>query len=834
MLSRLCPPGFRQDFPGRLGHFRHLGFRVPLDQAHIFREFLPEGGQLTAGILLQLGHFALPGQPVLLQLHRRVRPELRDLLLGLHPKPLQFRGRLVTGLGVLDGPEGDVLLQLVVAHGVQRPDLFDGRGPHLLKLRDQVRVNAPGGELTQNILPLAKLLDLTLQILHQRFTADRFLLRDLVKEAVGLVQALGPGLHRVLILLVQGFDVPFQLLVDGLDLVGIGLLQLDAPLVGGFLNALHVGDVLLLGLVNFLLQPVDLPVQLLPLLGALGVPALDPLVGGQLVGQAQTVVILFLLDPVHGVLIGLVHKLVAEGEDLPVQLHPFLAALQIPGLHPLIGGQLLLGAQALVILLLLDPVQGGLVGGGNQFILNPIDLPVDLHPLLTAGPVLLLEVFPSGQLVHQAQLAVILLLVDPILKGIDALLADGDHLVDHAGGGLCGRDDAVVDADGQTLAHVFAQMDEFPGGGVAVQRLLCRFQSGQAQASAGGPCAAQLGVDAVDKALPGVLSGGLELRLHAVDVGYGGGEHRPHRVPHRSGVGRDGCFHGPHHIRCRCPDGRDLPVHNVRQRLDHRLHGPVCHGEVGEDGAADGGQHTGHGFVDRVAAVVESTGKAGDAGVSHLPHAVGKAGQTAGVDPCGPLSQLQQAPYLCDHVGHPPGVDAGDLAVIVLHGRAELGNIPAKGGQRLVSAEPLVKQTAVRQAGGEVGEGLRRVGRGRHHVRLHIADGLRIGGKVRAKQRQVIAKGGQVGPSGKEGQQAARVGKGLCQLHQGHSGGGGAFHRFRPNIRHSVAVGFHGRAEGDDARRKSGQVLASVEEFHHTAYQGKGLLQPRQRLGGSG
>ena len=66
LLSRLCPPGFRQDFPGRLGHFRHLGFRVPLDQAHIFREFLPEGGQLTAGILLQLGHFALPGQPVLL------------------------------------------------------------------------------------------------------------------------------------------------------------------------------------------------------------------------------------------------------------------------------------------------------------------------------------------------------------------------------------------------------------------------------------------------------------------------------------------------------------------------------------------------------------------------------------------------------------------------------------------------------------------------------------------------------------------------------------------------------------------------------------------------
>ena len=48
------------------------------------------------------------------------------------------------------------------------------------------------------------------------------------------------------------------------------------------------------------------------------------------------------------------------------------------GLHPLIGGQFLLGAQAVVVFLLLDPVDGGLIGGRHQFILKSIDLAVCL------------------------------------------------------------------------------------------------------------------------------------------------------------------------------------------------------------------------------------------------------------------------------------------------------------------------------------------------------------------------------------------------------------------------------------------------------------------------
>ena len=385
---------------------------------------------------------------------------------------------------MLNGPEGDVLLQLVVAHGIQRPDLFDGGRPHLLEFGNQVRINPPGGELAQNILPFAELLHLPLQVLHQRIAADGLLLCNFIEKAVGLVETVGTGFHRVLILVIQRLNIPFQLLIDRANLVGILLLQLDALLVGGLLNALDVGDILLLGLIDLLLQLIDLQVHLLALFAARRIPALNTLIGGQLVRQAHSAVVLLLLDPVHRILIGLVHKLVAKGVDLPVDLLAFLAALHIPGLHPLIGGQFLLGAQPVVVFLLLDPVEGSLIGGRHQFILKLIDLPVDLLPLLGTGFVLLLKVFPSGQLVFQTQLVVIGLLIHPVLPGVDAFVADGDNLADHVGSGLGGRDDAVVDADGQALTDVLAQINELPGGRMAVQGLFRRVQRGKAQTAA--------------------------------------------------------------------------------------------------------------------------------------------------------------------------------------------------------------------------------------------------------------------------------------------------------------------------------------------------------------
>ena len=40
-------------------------------------------------------------------------------------------------------------------------------------------------------------------------------------------------------LVIQRLNIPFQLLIDGLDFVGILLLQLNALLIGGFLNLLQ-------------------------------------------------------------------------------------------------------------------------------------------------------------------------------------------------------------------------------------------------------------------------------------------------------------------------------------------------------------------------------------------------------------------------------------------------------------------------------------------------------------------------------------------------------------------------------------------------------------------
>ena len=278
-----------------------------------------------------------------------------------------------------------------------------------------------------------------------------------------MIEALCPGLNGALVLVVQGLDVGSKLVVDGLHLVGVFLLQVKPLLIGGSLSTLHVGNVLLLGLVDLLLDPVDLPIHLLPLFGALGIPALNPFIGRQFIRQGHPIVILLLLDPVHGILIRGVYQLIAQTVNLAVSFFAFLTALQITGLNTLVSCQFLLQTETVVILLLLDPVHGCLISGRNQLILNPVDLAVNLDSFLAPGLVLLLQVLISGKLVFQAELTVILLLFCPFLKSVDALGADSDDLVDHTRGRLACRNDAVLHTDSKTCANVLTQMDVLTG-----------------------------------------------------------------------------------------------------------------------------------------------------------------------------------------------------------------------------------------------------------------------------------------------------------------------------------------------------------------------------------
>ena len=399
LLTGFIPPSFPKDLLGDLGHLPHFGLGVLLDQTHLLAEILSELVQFRVGVNGDLLHLLLPNGPVLVQFPVCVLPQLRDVVLGLNAKALQLADGLFPGLGVLDGPQRGILLQLFITHGVERLDFRNGIRAHLLKFLYERRVQAASGELVQNILPLAELLDLALQVLHQGLAANLFPFLDLVKEAVRLVQAVGAGLQFTLILVIQVLDVLRQPVIDFRDLVGILLLQVEAFLVCLLLDPLHILLILHLGLINLLFDPIDLPVHLLTLFGAHCIPALDTLISRKLVGKAHSAVILFLLDPVHRGLVGLLHQLIAQGVDLPVNFLAFLTALNVPGLHPLVGGQFLLGAEAVVVFLLLDPIDGGLISGCHQLILKTIDLPVDLLALLRTSDILLLKIFPPGQLV---------------------------------------------------------------------------------------------------------------------------------------------------------------------------------------------------------------------------------------------------------------------------------------------------------------------------------------------------------------------------------------------------------------------------------------------------
>ena len=212
--------------------------------------------------------------------------------------------------------------------------------------------------------------------------------------------------------------------------------------------------------------------------------------------------------------------------------------------------------------------------------MKSIDLTVDLLALLRTGFVLLLKILPSGQLIFQAQLVVIGLLVDPVLPGVDTLVADIDNFPNHVGGRLGGRDDAVVHANGQTLADVLAQVDKLPGRRMTVQGLLRRVERGQTQAATRRTGGTELRPDTIDETLTGILASGLELGFHTVDFGRGRRNHRPHRCFHSVGGRGDRGSNVSHHPLDRVFNHNDFGIHNVCHRLHERLHGGTRHGNV--------------------------------------------------------------------------------------------------------------------------------------------------------------------------------------------------------------------------------------------------------------
>ena len=185
---------------------------------------------------------------------------------------------------------------------------------------------------------------------------------------------------------------------------------------------------------------------------------------GELFLNAHPAIEHLVVDVVKSLLVPLVFQLILHPEHLAVCLLTFLCTGHIAGLHTFPQRKLILQTEPLVILLLLDPVRRELVGSLDQLGLAAVDLPVDFLALLTPFLILFLELLPAGQLFFDGNLVVVFSLIQPVLKGIQAFLGCGNAAVHHGRRSVLHRTDAVVDADHETTASMFAQINKLLGG----------------------------------------------------------------------------------------------------------------------------------------------------------------------------------------------------------------------------------------------------------------------------------------------------------------------------------------------------------------------------------
>ena len=426
--------------------------------------------------------------------------------------------------------------------------------------------------------------------------------------------------------------------VDRLYLIGVLFLQVEPLLVRLALHRLHIRDILFLRVADLFLQLVNLQVELLPQLCPLGISALNTLIGGQFLRKGQLVIRFLLFDPVHRILIS----------------------------------------------------------GRNQLILNTIDLAVDLLSFLTALAVFLLERFPSGKLLFQAELAVIFPLFRPILKGIESLLRDLDGFIAHLCRSRRNRNDSIVDTDGHTLANVFTKLDKFAGGRMTVQRLLCRIQSRKTQITARLRGAAQLRADAVDKALRNIPAGFIELILVVVHFCHNDQHDGLHRHPHGSTVAADRGAEADHHLHDRGIHARGMCFHGRGHRKHQFSHSHINDRLVLPDGRACGIEHIDDSCANSSATVVESVGKVLDTGVCQQNQRIRKVHKCILIHILHRISKRYQLLDLCDRAGELAHVDTLDRGGVSRKTISEENELVAEVGNAVVSGEETHKPAAVR------------------------------------------------------------------------------------------------------------------------------------------
>ena len=149
------------------------------------------------------------------------------------------------------------------------------------------------------------------------------------------------------------FFAPFQISFLNLFVSGQFFLQTEPVVILLFFNP--VQRCLIGSAFQLIPQAVHLTVSFLPFFASFQISCLNALIGGKFFLQTEPVVILLFLNPVHGCLVCCRHKFILKPVDLTVDFLPLLASGLVLLLKLFISGQFVLQTELSVILLLFRP-----------------------------------------------------------------------------------------------------------------------------------------------------------------------------------------------------------------------------------------------------------------------------------------------------------------------------------------------------------------------------------------------------------------------------------------------------------------------------------------------
>ena len=185
-------------------------------------------------------------------------------------------------------------------------------------------------------------------------------------------------------------------------------------------------------------------------------------------------------------------------------------------------------------------------------------------------------------------------------------------------------------------------------------------------------------------------------------------------------------------------------------------------------------------------------------------------------------------------MGNNPGqlcqINTGHLSVVITHVGSKRSNIFAERSKGLVTAEPLVKEAAVRKPSSKIGQGLCSISRCGDDLGFYVLDGVCVSREVFTELDNFVTKGSQTVTSSKYLCQPSTFGKGVGQFHKSLSSSCRIHHSSSINTSNSRPIRVHGLAKGNEGCAKGCKVITPCKELHDTPDLRKCSLKLCERL----